>query len=252
MRNEAHKRWQMTGRFLQLERVELPQCWAWVGVPRSDSSCLMASWEGWSEKESRGDPEGSVPCLLAVLRLARDKVGRQWMFVMGGVGRVGGASGQVDYLNIAPLLLQILSYQPTVAMTGLFLAAQQAPVGHGRSYIHVGYATFLHEGQELMLIHLPVTMAFAVTVQHLFRGGKFRQMDIFHSADFFQEILQVVLLGEACQLGDVAQSHVNYATGTGPPQQLKEGGGRLLGESDGVEFQNAPLGTYPEGCFAPT
>ena len=71
----------------------------------------------------------------------------------------------------------------------------------------------------------PVAMAFAVVVQHFFCGGKFRQVSVSHATDFIQKILQVVLLGEACQLGDVVQSHVNYATGTGPPQQLKEGGG---------------------------
>ena len=53
------------GKVFVLERVELPQCWAWVGVPCSASSCLMAFREGGLKKKAGATLRGQSPaCLL--------------------------------------------------------------------------------------------------------------------------------------------------------------------------------------------
>ena len=52
-------------------------------------------------------------------------------------------------------------------------------------------------------------MLIPVSIQHLFGGSQFGQVDVFNPADLAQKVLEVVSLGEARQLRDVVQSDVH-------------------------------------------
>ena len=111
-------------------------------------------------------------------------------------------------LHIAPMSLEILGDQATVAVFGFVLTAQQASVGDRPSYPHLPNSSLVHECEELALVRIPVVMFIPISVQHLLGGRQLRHMHILHTADCVQKVFKVILLGETRQLRHVVQPNV--------------------------------------------
>ena len=103
----------------------------------------------------------------------------------------------MDDFDITPFPVQVLSNQPAMTAVGFVLAAQQASVGNCPFYSPFPDAPLVHKSEKLAFVGLPVVMFLPLSVQHIFRRCQFRQMDVFHPADFVQKIFQVILLGKS-------------------------------------------------------
>ena len=96
-----------------------------------------------------------------------------------------------------------------MAVFWLVFAAQEAGVRYRPLDCLLGDAAVVHEGDELALVGLPVSVAAAVGVEHFLGRSEVGEVDVVHLADLAEEVFEVVLLGEAGQLGNVVQPHIH-------------------------------------------
>jgi len=85
-------------------------------------------------------------------------------------------------------------------------------------------------------VGLPTSLDFFISVQNSLRGREQRFMLINRSADFFDKVGEVGLLGEGGKLGGVIEAHVKQALDAVSFQRAEELSGAFLGKTDAVDL----------------
>lgn len=111
--------------------------------------------------------------------------------------------------QVAPLVAQIFSDQPAVAMFGCRLAAQQ----HSRDGKQTAVdalldASLAHQGKKATLIRFPAPFLLLVLVKQILSRGEQRFMLVVRVTDHAQKVGEVVTLGETSQLGRIVQANI--------------------------------------------
>jgi len=111
-------------------------------------------------------------------------------------------------VDVPPFAGEVFRHQPAVAVVGLVLAAQKAAAVE-RFLRHLLDAPLLHQGQEPPLVVGPSALLLLVEIEDVLGGSQRRPMLAAHATDGLGEIGEIVALGEAGQLRDVIQAHVD-------------------------------------------
>ena len=152
---------------------------------------------------------------------------------------------EMDNIDIAPLLFQVLGYNASMAAVRLILAAKQAPVGD--DLLRNGFLNppLMHQRNESVLIGCPIATPLAVVVQQLLRRREFGHVNVFHLTEFTQKIRKVVLLCETSELKPIVKPHVHDTRGTGITKQIEKMACGFSCEADGGDSHVIELSGFP-------
>jgi len=109
---------------------------------------------------------------------------------------------------------EILCYETTVTMIGLFFAAEQT-VGVAQLLCPSGFdSPLLHQLKKFPLVLAPFPSMLLVRIQHLLRWGKEWNVYILHGTNFVKEVCKILFLGKAGKLGDIVETNIDNACNT--------------------------------------
>src|SRR2546423_14649039 len=114
-------------------------------------------------------------------------------------------SGQVLDRDAVPVLREVLSDQPAVAVVRLVLAAEQDGIVEQFPRDSMLNVPLPHEFQELVFVPRPARALLLVIVEHGLRRRQVGPVNICHAAELIEEVPQVVPFGETRQLRAVVQ-----------------------------------------------
>ena len=127
---------------------------------------------------------------------------------------------------------QVLGQNAAVAVVGLILTAQQAGAIEQLPRHHLFHLACPDQPEVAGPELLPVLL-FAGEVDQVLGRRQLRQMQVLDATNRPEKELQVVLLRETCELGDVVEPDVDDSLDTGSSQKPEELFGGLLCEPDG-------------------
>lgn len=111
--------------------------------------------------------------------------------------------------QVAPVVAQVFSDQPAVAMLGRRLAAQQHRRDGKQTAVDALLdASLAHQGKKATFIRLPAPFLLLVLVKQILRRRKQRFMLVVRVTDHAQKVSKVVALGEASQLRRIVQANI--------------------------------------------
>ena len=122
-----------------------------------------------------------------------------------------------------------------MALTRLRLAAKQAGVVEMPRVDVFGDGPLVQQRNEPPLVLFPSQRFLLVGVEDVARGRQLGVVLVVDVRDDVQKILQVAAFGEAGQLRDVVQPHVDQTLDAGFRERGEELLGRLAGETDRKE-----------------
>jgi hypothetical protein len=124
-----------------------------------------------------------------------------------------------------------------MAMLRCLFAAQKNGGDFKQSPVQIALDFALsHKRQELVLIVLPLALAFLVSVEHLLGWSEQRDVDVFRLTDLSKKKCEIVSFGETSQLGRIVQANIEEAANAGASEGFEEFPRRFLGETDGIDF----------------
>ena len=135
-------------------------------------------------------------------------------------------------LDIAPMLSEIFGDEPAMTMIGPILAAQQASPVERLPIDRAVDSSFLDQPQERLFINAPIPILHFVCGKELLRRSEQRNMNIINITDFFDEIRQIGLFGEARKLRYVVQPNVDERFNLRLLERGEERFGRFFRETD--------------------
>ena len=116
-------------------------------------------------------------------------------------------------LDAAPMLVQVLRDETPVAVVGLVFAAQEATVRDDLPGDRLLDPPLPHQGEEAILVGLPVALPLFEVVEDYLRRGKRGKVDVLHAAKLIEKVGEVVLLGETGELRPIVEPYVDDASG---------------------------------------